>query len=79
MFFSLAHRLYRLIFQGSSSQWRIVFFIASGIYFIGNTLFVIFGKTEIQPWNESQKSQKELEAQQQSRPSDFGTFSLRVN
>lgn len=59
-------------------QWRIVFFIAAGIYFLGNTLFVIFGKTDIQPWNEPQKSIKELEAEQQQQQqqnkqaSDFG-------
>ncbi|XP_054738470.1 putative inorganic phosphate cotransporter isoform X1 [Anastrepha obliqua] len=32
-------------------QWRVVFFIAAGLYFIGNLLFVLFGKTEIQSWN----------------------------
>ncbi|KAH8401155.1 hypothetical protein KR009_003355 [Drosophila setifemur] len=33
-------------------QWRVVFFIASGFYLVGNTLFVIFGKASIQPWND---------------------------
>ncbi|XP_011178028.1 putative inorganic phosphate cotransporter [Zeugodacus cucurbitae] len=32
-------------------QWRIVFYIGGGMYFIGNLLFVLFGKTEIQAWN----------------------------
>ncbi|GLH10050.1 Putative inorganic phosphate cotransporter [Gryllus bimaculatus] len=31
--------------------WRVVFFLASGIYFVGNLLFVIFGSAELQPWN----------------------------
>ncbi|XP_004520756.1 putative inorganic phosphate cotransporter isoform X1 [Ceratitis capitata] len=35
-------------------QWRIIFFIASGFYLIGNLLFVIFGSTEVQPWNDPQ-------------------------
>ncbi|XP_070068653.1 putative inorganic phosphate cotransporter isoform X1 [Drosophila takahashii] len=34
------------------SQWRMVFFITGGIYLVCNTLFVIFGKATIQPWNE---------------------------
>uniref|UniRef100_A0A1B0GPK7 Major facilitator superfamily (MFS) profile domain-containing protein n=2 Tax=Phlebotomus papatasi TaxID=29031 RepID=A0A1B0GPK7_PHLPP len=33
-------------------QWRLVFFISAAIYLVGNTLFVIFGRTEIQKWNE---------------------------
>lgn len=32
-------------------EWRIVFFIAAGFYFVGNLLFIIFGKTEVQSWN----------------------------
>ncbi|XP_022226100.2 putative inorganic phosphate cotransporter isoform X2 [Drosophila obscura] len=32
--------------------WRIVFFIAAGFYLVGNGLFVIFGKAEVQPWND---------------------------
>ncbi|KAH8270801.1 hypothetical protein KR018_005114, partial [Drosophila ironensis] len=34
------------------TQWRIVFFIASGFYLVGNTLYVIFGKASVQPWND---------------------------
>ncbi|KMY94944.1 putative inorganic phosphate cotransporter isoform X1 [Drosophila simulans] len=33
-------------------QWRIVFFIAAGFYLVGNTLYVIFGKANVQPWND---------------------------
>ncbi|XP_011205591.2 putative inorganic phosphate cotransporter [Bactrocera dorsalis] len=32
-------------------QWRIVFYIASGMYFVGNLLFILFGQTTIQAWN----------------------------
>ncbi|XP_039955096.1 putative inorganic phosphate cotransporter [Bactrocera tryoni] len=32
-------------------QWRIVFYIAGGMYFVGNLLFIMFGQTKIQPWN----------------------------
>ncbi|XP_067632685.1 putative inorganic phosphate cotransporter isoform X2 [Eurosta solidaginis] len=42
-------------------QWRIVFFIAGGCFFFGNLLFILFGKTNIQPWNypKSQKDQRD--------------------
>lgn len=36
-------------------QWRHVFFISAGIYFIGNFLFVIFSKTDVQPWNDPEQ------------------------
>ncbi|KRF79997.1 putative inorganic phosphate cotransporter isoform X1 [Drosophila virilis] len=33
-------------------QWRVVFFIAAGIYLVGNGLFIIFGRANVQPWND---------------------------
>ncbi|ALC42294.1 l-2-08717, partial [Drosophila busckii] len=33
-------------------QWRIVFFVAAAIYFVGNGLFVVFGRANVQPWND---------------------------
>ncbi|XP_017477913.1 PREDICTED: putative inorganic phosphate cotransporter [Rhagoletis zephyria] len=33
------------------SQWRVIFYIAGSLQFIGNLLFLLFGKTEIQSWN----------------------------
>ncbi|XP_050323734.1 putative inorganic phosphate cotransporter [Bactrocera neohumeralis] len=32
-------------------QWRIVFYNASGMYFVCNLLFILFGQTKIQSWN----------------------------
>lgn len=32
-------------------EWRTVFFTAAGFYFIGNLLFVVLGKTDVQCWN----------------------------
>lgn len=32
-------------------QWRLVFYITGGLYFVGNLLFVLFGQTKIQAWN----------------------------
>ncbi|KFB38667.1 hypothetical protein ZHAS_00006061 [Anopheles sinensis] len=33
-------------------QWRNVFYIAAAIYFFGNLTFLIFGKADVQRWNE---------------------------
>uniref|UniRef100_A0A6B2EEN1 Putative inorganic phosphate cotransporter n=1 Tax=Phlebotomus kandelakii TaxID=1109342 RepID=A0A6B2EEN1_9DIPT len=38
-------------------EWRIVFFVAAAIYFLGNTFFVIFGRGDIQPWNNPDKEE----------------------
>lgn len=43
-----------IYFQKNPDQWRIIFFIAAGFYFIGNLLFVVFGKVEVQSWNDAQ-------------------------
>ncbi|KAH8306921.1 hypothetical protein KR044_001082, partial [Drosophila immigrans] len=49
-------------------QWRIVFFVAAAVYFIGNCVFLIFGRTNVQPWNNpsaklSRNSTSQLESQ----------------
>lgn len=38
--------------ETNSVQWRHVFFISASIYFVGNLMFVIFSKTEVQSWND---------------------------
>ncbi|XP_055836547.1 putative inorganic phosphate cotransporter [Episyrphus balteatus] len=38
--------------EKNPEQWRIVFFIAAAFLFIGNLLFIVFGKFEPQYWNE---------------------------
>ncbi|XP_037035941.1 putative inorganic phosphate cotransporter isoform X3 [Bradysia coprophila] len=45
--------------ESNSDQWRIVFFISAGVYFVGNLLFVIFSKTNVQHWNEPAKRNDE--------------------
>ncbi|XP_034103688.1 putative inorganic phosphate cotransporter [Drosophila albomicans] len=32
-------------------EWRTVFFLAAAFYFVGNLLFVVFGRTETQWWD----------------------------
>ncbi|XP_055921952.1 putative inorganic phosphate cotransporter [Eupeodes corollae] len=38
------------------TQWRIIFFIAAGVYLVGNTLFITFGKVQPQSWNEPKEN-----------------------
>ncbi|XP_030381273.1 putative inorganic phosphate cotransporter isoform X2 [Scaptodrosophila lebanonensis] len=33
------------------NEWRLVFFLAAFFYFIGNLMFVVFGKTDVQWWD----------------------------
>lgn len=44
--------------EKDAEQWRIIFFIASGFYFVGNLMFILFGQARIQPWNDFQPSEK---------------------
>ncbi|KAF5293591.1 hypothetical protein FQA39_LY03076 [Lamprigera yunnana] len=37
--------------QENPLQWSIVFYISSGVYILGNVVFIIFGSGEVQPWN----------------------------
>jgi len=47
-----------VLLQKDESQWHIVFYIASGVYFAFNLFFVLFGKAEIQPWNDPDAQSK---------------------
>ncbi|XP_071644120.1 putative inorganic phosphate cotransporter isoform X1 [Temnothorax longispinosus] len=50
-------------------QWNIVFYVSAALFFLGNLVFVIFGKGEIQWWNDpkaqqpKRKEKKENETQ----------------
>ncbi|XP_015597300.1 putative inorganic phosphate cotransporter isoform X2 [Cephus cinctus] len=37
--------------ETDAGQWKIVFFLTAAIYFVGNLIFVLFSKAEIQSWN----------------------------
>ncbi|KAG5684637.1 hypothetical protein PVAND_013857 [Polypedilum vanderplanki] len=39
-------------------QWRIIFYIAAAVYFFGNLQFIIFGKANTQPWNDTEAHRK---------------------
>ncbi|KAH8307432.1 hypothetical protein KR044_011982 [Drosophila immigrans] len=43
-------------------EWRTVFFVAAAFYFVGNLLFVIFGRTETQWWDSPEVDADSMEA-----------------
>lgn len=34
-----------------TSRWSMVFLLAAAVYYLGNLFWVIFGSTQVQPWN----------------------------
>ncbi|KAF6205435.1 hypothetical protein GE061_019607 [Apolygus lucorum] len=38
--------------ESNAEQWQIVFLVSAALYVVGNTAFLIFGSTDIQPWND---------------------------
>ncbi|XP_046981812.1 sialin-like [Schistocerca americana] len=51
---SIAAPLYvgAIVKENTIQEWRIVFLTAAGMLFVGNLIFVIFAKGEVQPWND---------------------------
>lgn len=51
-----------LTFQNQTTpQWQKVFWIASGWLFISGIMYVIFAKSELQPWNSPEKAKEHPE------------------
>ncbi|XP_071455154.1 putative inorganic phosphate cotransporter [Hetaerina americana] len=55
----------------NADQWRIVFFVSAAVYFVFNLIFIIFGKGEIQPWNNPIRAKR-------VNSNDNGTLSLEA-
>ncbi|XP_055643877.1 putative inorganic phosphate cotransporter isoform X2 [Toxorhynchites rutilus septentrionalis] len=53
-------------------QWRTVFYISAAIYFCGNLIFIIFGKADVQTWNEP-RSDKKHDDTEAASPSNHNT------
>ncbi|XP_053610016.1 putative inorganic phosphate cotransporter [Plodia interpunctella] len=41
--------------ENNADDWRNVFYLSSAVYIVFNTVFVIFGSSETQPWNEPEE------------------------
>ncbi|KAH8275671.1 hypothetical protein KR026_012311 [Drosophila bipectinata] len=50
--------------RSSVSDWRLVFFLAAAFYFVGNLLFIIFGRTEVQWWDSPRDRENREDAEQ---------------
>nr|XP_021195151.2 putative inorganic phosphate cotransporter [Helicoverpa armigera] len=50
------------------SEWRKVFFIASGVYFFTNLFFILFSTSVRQPWNEPKVDDVEMKAPEVKEP-----------
>ncbi|XP_013197243.2 putative inorganic phosphate cotransporter [Amyelois transitella] len=47
--------------ETNATDWQNVFYLSSAVYVVFNTIFVIFGSSERQPWNEpKERNEKEL-------------------
>ncbi|KAH8336844.1 putative inorganic phosphate cotransporter [Drosophila kikkawai] len=60
---AIAPLIVGLIVQDKESvgDWRLVFFLAAAFYFVGNLLFVIFGRTEVQWWDSPRDNKEDAE------------------
>ena len=47
-------------FQGTAGEWRNAFFLAAGLSFFGNIIFVIFAKGEVQPWAKREEQDEDM-------------------
>lgn len=52
LFLQIQFLIFVVRFQEDQHLWHIVFYISAFIYFVGNLVFIIFGKAEIQWWND---------------------------
>ncbi|XP_046991861.1 sialin-like [Schistocerca americana] len=57
---SVAAPLYvgAIVNENTIQEWGTVFLSAAGVYFVGNLIFVIFTKGEVQPWNDPNYSKE---------------------
>ncbi|CAG9767284.1 unnamed protein product [Ceutorhynchus assimilis] len=46
--------------ENNPDQWKIIFFIASGIYVATDLFYVLFGSGEVQKWNENPAARKNV-------------------
>ncbi|XP_075220051.1 putative inorganic phosphate cotransporter [Lycorma delicatula] len=47
--------------EKDESEWRIVFLISATVFFLGNSIFVLFGSTDVQTWNNPESKEQKRE------------------
>ncbi len=51
MYDALLDHVFPFLLQQTIDAWRLAFLIAAATYAVFNTIFLIFGSGEVQPWN----------------------------
>ena len=56
--------------QQTIEAWNNVFYISAGFYTLGAVIFVIFGRTSVQPWNTywEKKEEKKMVIEEETVP-----------
>jgi hypothetical protein len=52
-----------ILFQGTSEEWRIIFYIASGVAVFAAVMYGIFGNSELAPWARGTENDIEIEVE----------------
>ncbi|KAJ4444352.1 hypothetical protein ANN_06144, partial [Periplaneta americana] len=65
-FFIIVIRCFFYI-QSTIQEWRIVFWVVLGVFFVTNVIFIILGSGELQPWNNPNTMRGGTEEKGQSR------------
>jgi MFS transporter, ACS family, solute carrier family 17 (sodium-dependent inorganic phosphate cotransporter), other len=48
-----------IVTNGKESEWKIIFYIAAGVYFFGGIVYWFFASGKPQPWANGKKSLKD--------------------
>ncbi|XP_020295891.1 putative inorganic phosphate cotransporter [Pseudomyrmex gracilis] len=58
----------KIVYDKSNADlWNIVFFVSAGVYFLGNLVFIIWSKGEVQWWNDPEEGQRQKQQQKQEK------------
>ncbi|GAB1859794.1 Putative inorganic phosphate cotransporter [Camponotus japonicus] len=60
-------------------QWRSVFFLSAGIYIVGNLIFILFGTSKVQKWNDNIKRRDSIVHKVSTTPVTVATIQEERN
>ncbi|XP_046680576.1 putative inorganic phosphate cotransporter [Homalodisca vitripennis] len=52
--------------ETSREEWLVAFYISAGVFFIGNTIFILLGSTDVQPWNKPSEKDNNVDRHTQA-------------
>ncbi|XP_036332537.1 putative inorganic phosphate cotransporter [Rhagoletis pomonella] len=66
--------------EHSREQWQIVFIIAAVVFALGNLFYLIFGRMELQPWDDNDHlRRKEVQNRKLAKRSDMMAYKEKPN